>query len=461
MSAVTGRKRRKRHNARRVGSSTDDDSEHEPIKAGHLVAGGEEGARLPEGDTAPRAEGEEDDDEEEDEEEEDQEVVESGVKEVVGEQVVTVDPGRTCSTEEEEAGGRPAATLLQEEEEEEVRVEVKGPPWRAPEDARSIVSGYSTLSTLGRSLGSEGRGGDADDEHSELVSETDNESGFASRSLTQERPEKHPTPPVNTQAAPRSFLYTHYKAPALSPTNLLAPPTALTHTPDSADRSEGGARSTTPSSSSFSSSSTTHRLHSRPSFNSHKLIQCDTLARKKLKSEKGKARSLDLLELQAATAEAHAAGSGSDGTSRARRETSRTNPSSGSSQESLHPARLKPSLPPSEASSFTPTGAGGKSLADQVRARLLGSADDLRSVGLRKPLSPETRRKRRAWRRHTVVASPTEISEKRPPLTVSDFPLSPITQNQVKTLGLPRDAEGLEQEPATRQAPTSRFHQYL
>ncbi|XP_071060104.1 rho GTPase-activating protein 23 isoform X8 [Pseudochaenichthys georgianus] len=455
MSAVTGRKRRKRHNARRVGSSTDDDSEHEPIKAGHLVAGGEEGAGLPEGDTAPRAEGEEDDDEEE--EEEDQEVVESGVKEVVGEQVVTVDPGRTCSKEEEEAGGRPAATLLLEEE--EVRVEVKGPPWRAPEDARSIVSGYSTLSTLGRSLGSEGRGGDADDEHSELVSETDNESGFASRSLTQERPEKHPTPPVNTQAAPRSFLYTHYKAPALSPTNLLAPPTALTHTPDSADRSEGEARSTTPSSSSFSSSSTTHRLHSRPSFNSHKLIQCDTLARKKLKSEKGKARSLDLLELQAAVAEAHAAGSGSDGTSRARRETSRTNPSSGSSQESLHPARLKPSLPPSEASSFTPTGPGGRSLADQVRARLLGSADDLRSVGLRKPLSPETRRKRRAWRRHTVVASPTEISEKRPPLTVSDFPLSPITQNQMKTL--PRDAEGLEQEPATRQAPTSRFHQYL
>uniref|UniRef100_A0A3B4WFP1 Rho GTPase activating protein 23 n=1 Tax=Seriola lalandi dorsalis TaxID=1841481 RepID=A0A3B4WFP1_SERLL len=271
MSAVTGRKRRKRHNARRVGSSTDDDSEHEPIKA---------------------------------------------------------------------------AMLLQEEE---ARAEVKGPPWRAPEDARSIVSGYSTLSTLGRSLGSEGRGDDADDEHSELVSETDNESGFAS-------------------------------------------------------------------------------LHSRPSFNSHKLIQCDTLARKKLK---------------------------------VRRETSRTNPSSGSSQESLRLTRPKPALPPSEAASFTPTGPGGRSLAEQVRARLLGSADDLRSVGLRKPLSPETRRKRRAWRRHTVVASPTETSEKRPPLTVNEFPLSPFKQNQVKTPGLPRDADGLEQGPATRQAPTSRFHQYL
>uniref|UniRef100_UPI0037E71B1B rho GTPase-activating protein 23 isoform X2 n=1 Tax=Semicossyphus pulcher TaxID=241346 RepID=UPI0037E71B1B len=465
MSAVTGRKRRKRHNARRVGSSTDDDSEHEPIKAGHQgTEEEEEEAESPVRDTAPRAEGEEDDDEEEEEEEEeeeDEEVVESGAKEKVEEEEeVAVIPSRPCCKEEEEAGERQAAMLVQEEE--EVRAEVKGPPWRAPEDARSIVSGYSTLSTLGRSLGSEGRGDDADDEHSELVSETDNESGFASRSLTQERPEKHPTTTVNTQqpAAPRSFLYTHYKPPVLSPTNLLAPPTALTHTPDSAERSEGGARSTTPSSSSFSSSSTSHKLHSRPSFNSHKLIQCDTLARKKMKSEKGKARSLDLLELPG-TAQGDRSGSGSDGASRPRRETSRTNPSSCSSQESLRPARPKPALPPSEAASFTPTGPGGRSLAEQVRARLLGSADDLRSVGLRKPLSPETRRKRRAWRRHTVVASPTETSDKRPPLTVNDFPLSPIAQNQVKTPGLPPGADGLDHGPATRQAPTSRFHQYL
>ncbi|XP_053194038.1 rho GTPase-activating protein 23 isoform X2 [Scomber japonicus] len=462
MSAVTGRKRRKRHNGRRVGSSTDDDSEHEPIKAGHLGAEEEEEAESPVGDTAPRAEGEEDDDEEEEEEEEeeDEEVVESRVKEEVEEEVVAVIPSRPCCKEEEEAGGRQAAMLLQEEE---ARAEVKGPQWRAPEDARSIVSGYSTLSTLGRSLGSEGRGDDADDEHSELVSETDNESGFASRSLTQERPDKHPTTPVNTQqppaAAPRSFLYTHYKPHTLSPTNLLAPPTPLTHTPDSAERSEGGARSTTPSSSSFSSSSTTHKLHSRPSFNSHKLIQCDTLARKKLKGEKAKARSLDLLELSEAAAQGDRAGP--EGAPRVRRDTSRTNPSSGSSQESLRLSRPKPALPPSEAASFTPTGPGSRSLAEQVRARLLGSADDLRSVGLRKPLSPETRRKRRAWRRHTVVASPTEASEKRPPMTLTEFPLSPITQNQVKTPGLPRDADGHEQGPATHQAPTSRFHQYL
>uniref|UniRef100_A0A087X8B3 Rho GTPase activating protein 23 n=1 Tax=Poecilia formosa TaxID=48698 RepID=A0A087X8B3_POEFO len=254
MSAVTGRKRRKRHLARRVGSSTDDDSEHEPVKAGHLGMEEEEEAESPGGDTAPRDE----------------------------------------AVQAEEA---------------------KGPSWRAPEDARSIVSGYSTLSTLGRSLGSEGRGDDADDEHSEL----------------------------------------------------------------------GGARSNTPSS---SSSSNAHRLHSRPSFNSHKLIQCDTLARKKLKSEKSKVEGT---------------GSGSDSAPKPKQDPSRTNASSGSSQESLRLSRPRPALPPSEAASFTPTGPSGRSLAEHVRARLLGSADDLRSVGLRKPPSPETRRKKRAWRRHTVV----------------------------------------------------------
>ncbi|KAM6904614.1 LOW QUALITY PROTEIN: rho GTPase-activating protein 23 [Xenentodon cancila] len=450
MSAVTGRKRRKRHNARRVGSSTDDDSEHEPVKAEHLRAEEEEEAESPVGDTAPRAEGEED--EEEEEEEDDEEVVGSGVKEEVEEEVVAVIPSRPRCEEEEEVGGSKAAVLLQEEE---AQVEVKGQPWRAPEDARSIVSGYSTLSTLGRSLGSEGRGDDADDEHSELVSETDNESGFASRSLTQERPDKHPTTPVNTQppAVPRSFLYSHSKPPALSPTNILAPPTLLSHAPESADRSDGGQRSNTPSS---SSSSTTHRLHSRPSFNSHKLIQCDTLARKKLKSEKAKVRSMDLLEAQE-----EGTGSGAEVAPRPRKESSKANPSSGSSQESLRLSRPKPALAPSEAASFTPTGPGCRSLAEQVRARLLGSADDLRSVGLRKPLSPETRRKRRAWRRHTVVASPTETSDKRPPLKANEVPLSHISQNEVKTPGLPRGAESISTGHVTRQAPASRFHEYL
>ncbi|XP_028310034.1 rho GTPase-activating protein 23 isoform X3 [Gouania willdenowi] len=445
MSAVTGRKRRKRHNGRRVGSSTDDDSEQEPIKAAHLGAEEEEEeAESPVGVTAPHAEGEEDDDEEDEEEEEDVEVEESQVKEDTEE--VAVVSSRPCTKEEEEAGGG--------------RQALKEPRWRAPEDARSIVSGYSTLSTLGRSLGSEGRGDDADDEHSELVSETDNESGFASRSLTQERPSKHTHTQTKTEtntqqlpAPPRSFLHTHYKAPVVTPTNALAPPPP--HPQDSNERSEGGQRSTTPS----SSSSSSHRLHPRPSFNSHKLIQCDTLARKKLRSEKAKARSLDLLELSGA--EAPGSGTGSDGACRARRDPSRTNPSSCSSQESLRPARPRAALPPSEAQSFSPAAPEGRSLAEQVRARFLGSADDLRSVGLRKPLSPETRRKRRAWRRHTVVASPTEASGKRPPLPVNDFPLSTVHQNQGKTQGLQADADRFDQSAATRQAPPSRFHQYL
>ncbi|XP_034045436.1 rho GTPase-activating protein 23 isoform X3 [Thalassophryne amazonica] len=459
MSAVTGRKRRKRHNIRVMGSSTDDDSVHKPSQTGHL--GGEEedddDAELPVGDTAPRAEGEEDDDEEEEEEvEEDEEVVENRiqVKKEIHEEA-SVNSRQLCWKEEEKVEGSPAATLLHAEE---AQAETKGPTWRAPEDARSIVSGYSTLSTLGRSLGSEGRGDDADDEHSELVSETDNESGFASRSLTQERPDKHPQAAVNTQpaAAQHSFLYTHYKPPVLAPTNLLAPPTHLTHIQDAAERSDGGARSTTPSSSSFSSSSTTHKLHLRPSFNSHKLIQCDTLARKKLKRDKAKARSLDLLELPGTAPLDVEARPGSQCAARERRDTSRTNPSSGSSQESLHLTRPSPAQAPSEATSFTPTGPGSKLLAEQVRAHFLGSADDLYNVGLRKPLSPETRRRRRAWRRHTVVASPTEASNKRLPLNVNMFPL-----NQVKTPVLPHDPEGLDLGPAARQAPTSRFHQYL
>eukprot|EP00063_Salmo_salar_P073086 XP_014047921.1 PREDICTED: rho GTPase-activating protein 23-like isoform X9 [Salmo salar] len=466
MSAVTGRKRRNRHNGRLVGSSTDDDSEHEPIKASHLGAeeGEEAGLVVAGTDTAPRAEGEE---EEDDEEEEEEESVVERVREKVEEVIV---PSMPCGSEKEKAG----QTVMLLPEEEVVTAEVKGRVWRGPEDARSIVSGYSTLSTLGRSLASEGRCDEADDERSELVSETDNESGFASRSLTQERPEKHPpasitptltppTPPQPPTAAQRSFLYTHYKPHPVSPTTQQTTPTPSTHTQDPGERSEGGARSTTPSS---SSSSTTHRLHPRPSFNSHKLIQCDTLARKKLKDRgKTKAHSLDLLDLPGPSGEE------GDGVPGAQRNRSRTNPSSGSSQESLRPPRPKEALPPSEAASFTPSGMGqGRgSLADQVRARLLGSADDLRIVGLRKPLSPETRRKRRAWRRHTVVVSPTESGDKRPALATK-FPMSLATSNQGKPQGSPLDHQELDPRhplplgqnpPVTRRAPASRFHQYL
>ncbi|XP_072299019.1 rho GTPase-activating protein 23 isoform X3 [Eucyclogobius newberryi] len=444
MSAVTGRKRRKRHNGRRMGSSTDDDSEHELGRAGR--AGTEEGeeeteteqdGESPTADAAPRAE-EEVDEDEDDAVEEAEETAEEEE-----EAVVTSEEKESGLVKEEVEGG---------ESHEEVETQVKETRWRAVDDARSIVSGYSTLSTLGRSLGSEGRGEDADDEHSELVSETDNESGFASRSLTQERPEKakqgERAGPQTPEAPRGSSPYTQCKQPAVATANLPAPAT-----PDPGERSDGGARSTTPSSSSFSSSSTAHRLHSRPSFNSHKLIQCDTLARKKLKGEKVKAKSIDLVEL--------ASGAYSDSSEgRARRDTSRHNPSSVSSQESLRLARPKAAVALAEATSFTRKAPnGGRSLAEHVRARLMGSADDLRSVGMRKPLSPETRRKRRAWRRHTVVASPTENLDRRPPLTATDCDVSPISANQVKAQRLTQDAEGAGRGP--RQTPPSRFHQYL
>uniref|UniRef100_A0A8C2Q9J9 Rho GTPase activating protein 23a n=1 Tax=Cyprinus carpio TaxID=7962 RepID=A0A8C2Q9J9_CYPCA len=271
MSAVT-RKRRKRHNGRLLGSSTDDDSEQKA-------------------------------------QEQKEEVVPS------------------MSATEEAA----PAVLLREEEEQ--RSEVKGRSWRG-DDAGAIVSGYSTLSTLGRSLASEGRGEDADDEHSELVSETDNESGF--------------TPSASSGA---TFALRH-------------------------------------------------------SFNSHRLIQCDTLARRRLKADKAKAPSVDLSELSG--------------------------------------------------NYLLSTGQG--SLADQVRARLIGSADDLRSVGLRKKLSPETRRKRRAWRRHTVVVSPTDNSDKKTPAP----PPKPLTSpSPVEKQDIEESRSETEDPTAHRVLPTSRFRDFL
>ncbi|XP_066554487.1 rho GTPase-activating protein 23 isoform X3 [Amia ocellicauda] len=462
MSAVT-RKRKKWRNAGLLGSSTDEDSEHEPIKASNRGGlGPEEG------------EGEE---EEEGEEE-------------------AVAASRRDREEEEEVGRPRAEEEPQRPEQEEEQVEgeavaVKPRPWHGPEDARSIVSGYSTLSTLGRSLASEGRGDEADDERSELVSETDNESGFASRSLTQERPEKPAQPPQ----APRSFLYSHYKPPtAPRPLQQVEGEEVLVP----GDRSEG-ARSTTPSS--FSSSSTTHRLHSRPSFNSHKLIQCDTLARKKLKGEKAKARSLDLelelgqgssgsqeVDVQIAAAAATAAHSSRAAISRAK-----VTSGSSSSQESLRqqpPPKPTPSLG-SEVASFPPgREAGGQgSLAEQVRARLLSSADDMFGVGMRKPHSPETRRKKKAWRRHTVVVNLSGVTEPGPQqgagsgtdaanTQLSDIPApthdGTTAQTRATKPSLPSLDPTLpscpaEPPPHSREAPApaarhtaaSRFHQYL
>ncbi|XP_014814425.1 PREDICTED: rho GTPase-activating protein 23, partial [Calidris pugnax] len=171
-------------------------------------------------------------------------------------------------------------------------------PEPAP-DARSIVSGYSTLSTMDRSLCSEvqsvagSRGEEADDERSELSHmETDTESREGARPR-----------PGQTDGG-------------------------------TGDEDKG--------------------LSSRPSFNSHRLIQCDTLARRKL----GRPR---------ATSETPVASDGGGG----------------EDQQGW--------VPP-----------GRPSLREQLRQRLRGSTDDM-GVRLRRAHSPETRRKKSSWRRHTVV----------------------------------------------------------
>ncbi|XP_066498174.1 rho GTPase-activating protein 23 isoform X2 [Hoplias malabaricus] len=462
MSAVA-RKRRKRPTARILGSSTDDDSEQEALRIGLMVEGeGDEQELGPApSDTAPHATAEEDEDEEEEEDE--------GEQETECTQKVESTPSVPCSEEAQ-------SVLLSEEEDQRPEVKKSG-GWRG-EDARSIVSGYSTLSTLGRSLASEGRGEDADDEQSELVSETDNESGFASRSLTQERPEKYTAPPKSPQrthtspgpTAPRSFLYTHYKSStSVSPPEPVPPPTnTKVLTPDLTDIvSESAARSSTPSTSSYSSSAS-QRLHSKPSFNSHRLIQCDTLARRRLKSEKGKARSLDLLEVSSSL--------GPEDEQRpsvGQKKTQSSSPSlSPSSKNKQSPGGAQES---NQALSGTSEGSifpsSGPTLAEQVRARLLGSAEDLRVADLRKPLSPETRRKRRAWRRHTVVASPTESSTKPLPLTSSaasnnnNKPPAPppkptVPIGRIRVQPVPQCPEA-DTHSVLRAPPTSRFHECL
>ncbi|KAK7174554.1 hypothetical protein R3I93_001690 [Phoxinus phoxinus] len=448
MSAVT-RKRRKRHNGRLVGSSTDDDSEHEPVKSCVSEKDDLQEMGRVASFCAPRAEGEEDEEEEEEDEEEEIERQSEEQKE----EVVPI-----SSTEE-----APPAVLLSEEEEQ--RSEVKGRSWRG-DDARSIVSGYSTLSTLGRSLASEGRGDDADDEHSELVSETDNESGFASRSLTQERPEKPTRSDQNLHAspeptAPRSFLYAHCKSqtPSAASGSALAPPPPSLHiTTNPEDQANDvAARSSTPSTSSHSSSAS-QRLHSRNSFNSHRLIQCDTLARRRLKSDKAKVSSLDLSELSSSSAMEGERQSGANQI-----------PDSSPSP----PPKAKCSKEVSVRKECTPTslaGLGSKScllspgqgsLADQVRARLMGSADDLRSVGLRKQLSPETRRKRRAWRRHTVVVSPTDCSGKKTPAPPPKPLASPPPVEKLDVGESHPECSETEAPFARRALPTSRFRDFL
>ncbi|XP_077020715.1 rho GTPase-activating protein 23 isoform X2 [Tamandua tetradactyla] len=264
ISAVN-RKRKKRREARGLGSSTDDDSEQEAHKPG---------AGAPA--TQDRSEGQ---------------LQGAATPEV---------PGRLSP---------PAA-----------------PEERPAADTRSIVSGYSTLSTMDRSVcsGTGGRragaGDEADDERSELSHvETDTEGGAA------------------------------------------------------------GAGSG-------------ERLGRRPSFSSHHLIPCDTLARRRL------SRSRPDVE-----------GSGPGAARGGSRAAELPGSASSSSQESLRPP-------------VATTAALGTrpSRIEALRLRLRGTADDMLAVRLRRPLSPETRRRRTSWRRHTVVVQ---------------SPLTDLNFNEWKELG--------------------------
>ncbi|XP_051569899.1 rho GTPase-activating protein 23-like isoform X2 [Myxocyprinus asiaticus] len=462
MSAVTW-KRRKRHNARLLGSSTDDDSEHELIKSCPCEKDDLQEMGQVASFCAPRAEEEEDVEEEEEEEAE-----EEGERQTTQEQKEEVVP--SISSMEE----APPVVLLEEEEEQSS--EVKGHSWRG-DDARSIVSGYSTLSTLGRSLVSEGRGEDADDEHSELVSETDNESGFASSSLTQERPEKTACSTQNSKTspeAPRSFLYSHCKSPSATSGSTPAPPPSSTHiNPYPEDRTSNGAvHSSTPSSSPYTSSAS-QRLHGRNSFNSHRLMQCDTLARHRLKGDKAKVPSVDLSELYSSSI---MEGEQRPSLTQMQGSIPESSPSTSSSSKSFKGVSARNECAPTSAAvsgskscSLSPRQG---SLADQVQARLLGSANDLRSIGLRKQLSPETRRKRRAWRRHTVVVSPTDCSDKKAALAAAHSTSNKnLPMLSPKPLASPAESRDLrESHPkssetkaltARRAPPTSRFRDFL
>lgn len=329
ISAVN-RKRKKRREARGLGSSTDDDSEQEAHKPGAVTPApcsqDQPEGQLP-GAAAPEV------------------------------------PGRLSPPAAREE--RPAA------------------------DTRSIVSGYSTLSTMDRSVcsGAGGRragaGDEADDERSELSHvETDTE-GVA--------------------------------GPA-------------------------------------------GRLVRRPSFSSHHLMPCDTLARRRLARNRP-------------DGEGAGAGAGRGGP----RVAEPPGSASSSSQESLRPPA---------AAAVAALGARPSRL-EALRLRLRGTADDMLAVRLRRPLSPETRRRRSSWRRHTVVV--------QSPLTDLNFnewkelgggcppePASPRAHSDNKDSGLsslestkarapssaaslpptPGDPGALQSQPPRRSA-TSRLHQCL
>ncbi|XP_074835178.1 rho GTPase-activating protein 23 isoform X3 [Carettochelys insculpta] len=307
ISAVN-RKRKKRREARRLGSSTDDDSEHEAAKGAGRGRAEETGC--------------------------------GGAEEAAKE------PG--CR---EPGPGHEAPSYRAGVEQQGVLAE--GPRELAP-DARSIVSGYSTLSTIDRSLCSEvqsvaeSRGEEADDERSEFSHvETDTESSGLPRTAGLGLPAE---------------------------------------------------------------SSETEKL-ARASFSSHRLMQCDTLARRKL--------------------------------ARPRRD---SESSAQGSQESLPPVRGAPARP---------------SLTEQLRLRLRGSADDMLGVRLRKPHSPETRRKKSSWRRHTVVVGPGGLKDlncnewkepQAPPL--GPAPCPPPTSASCRDLHRDNKDSGLSSLESTKARPS-------
>uniref|UniRef100_A0A8C6QS49 Uncharacterized protein n=4 Tax=Nannospalax galili TaxID=1026970 RepID=A0A8C6QS49_NANGA len=256
------------------------------------------------------------------------------------------------------------------------------PDERPAADTRSIVSGYSTLSTMDRSVcsGAGGRragaGDEADDERSELSHvETDTE-GCAG---------------------------------------------------------PGG------------------RLTRRPSFSSHHLMPCDTLARRRLSRSRADGEG-------AAAVRAGPGGPETPGSA------------SSSSQESLRPPAAGPAL------------ASRPSRMEALRLRLRGTADDMLAVRLRRPLSPETRRRRSSWRRHTVVVqSPitdlnfnewkelggggaSEPAGARAHSDNKDSGLSSLESTKARAssaVSLPSGDPGVLQGQPPRRSATARLHQCL
>ncbi|XP_064421687.1 rho GTPase-activating protein 23 [Latimeria chalumnae] len=384
ISAVR-RKRKKQRDARLIGSSTDDDSEHEPIKACNKgrpdegKEGGrkqqeveemkekkeEVGQRNPEtehldsrGPKIQEASGKEDKKPLDPCSTSKSNVPSAGIEGSVKEKIAQFEQSKSGSFEKEATNLEKSKAIVELANNGDANPSrsQNAKAWRAPElhyeervpaDTRSIVSGYSTLSTIDRSVCSEvqsvaeSRGDEADDERSEFSHvETDNESGFASRFLPD-------------RTAHGGFSYNRAKFLSSSTDN------------DNGTGKERGSAS---------------KLHSKPSFNSRKLIQCDTLARKKLtrakqEGEKKQTKTeVDGLELPNLVEDIKSS-------------------KSSSSQESLKPQPEKSGLMQPSKSTF----------GEQFRHRLRSSADDMFVVGMRKPHSPETRRKKSAWRRHTVV----------------------------------------------------------